>query len=53
MILIYADGEIYLLDPREIYDPFPLKQTAEKSLTSPASHVLMTASNTNEQETQI
>jgi len=23
MILIYADGKVYLLDPRDLYDPFP------------------------------
>lgn len=23
MIILYADGEIYLIDPALIYDPFP------------------------------
>lgn len=40
MIIIYADGEMYLLGARELYDPFPDNNHA---LTSSALHVLMTA----------
>lgn len=45
MIVIYADGEIYLLDPRELYDPFPDNNEPRISLTSPSFSGVMKATN--------
>lgn len=32
MVLIYHDGEIYTIDPEDIYDPFPEKPEESDTL---------------------